>query len=405
MKKSSLTRRDFLKAAGAASAGLALSACGVDAASLPDPTAVPTLTPPPTSTQTPTFTPTPTPPTMGELARKLGFDIGISLSIDHNGLQLPAYQNFILNFSMLTDGAASNPGWLESKDSRERQKTWDYWLALSSLCESHNISLDINHIFWGFGYFQDESPIHYLLNASKAEIETYMKNRVEMMFKIPYFTSANFVNEVTPNDPSKSNEYGFGRLRNPFYNIYGENYPYECYKVSWNEAEKTGRTVGRDVHLIYNSASIEAKSPGTDYSLRYANDLKGKLSRDFGIERPFDVGMQFHITAIDREWMWNSAKFDRASLAAHLKEVAEIGDVRITEFSISDTNDEQEQKDILHTIVEGFIDSKVGKSFMMWDPIGSTFNTNVDVMPNLVDTYYKPKFMFDELYQILQSRL
>jgi hypothetical protein len=132
--------------------------------------------------------------------------------------------------------------------------------------------------------------------------------------------------------------------------------------------------------------------------------LKDKLSKELEIERPFDIGMQFHITTAENKWLWNAKKFDHNSLLEHLKNIAEVGDVRITEFSISDSNDEQEQKDILHTIFEAFVDSKVGRSFVMWDPIGSAFNLNVDVMPNLVDKSYKPMFMFDELYKILQSK-
>jgi hypothetical protein len=63
MKKDILTRRDFLKVAGVTSAGLALSACGVDLTTLPDATATLSLTPSPTATNTPpsTATPTPTP--------------------------------------------------------------------------------------------------------------------------------------------------------------------------------------------------------------------------------------------------------------------------------------------------------------------------------------------------------
>jgi len=59
MKKNNLTRRDFLKVAGVASAGLALSACGVKVTELP--TTLPTGTLIPTATLIPqqTFTPTP----------------------------------------------------------------------------------------------------------------------------------------------------------------------------------------------------------------------------------------------------------------------------------------------------------------------------------------------------------
>jgi len=78
MKKGKLTRRDFLKVAGITSAGLALSACGVDVTKLPDPTATETLLPP-TSTNTPepTATITPkTPETLRDFAEILGIKIG-----------------------------------------------------------------------------------------------------------------------------------------------------------------------------------------------------------------------------------------------------------------------------------------------------------------------------------------
>jgi hypothetical protein len=57
-----LSRRDFLKLAGVTSAGLALSACGVNATELPTATFLsPTGTPLPTETITPTLTSTPIP--------------------------------------------------------------------------------------------------------------------------------------------------------------------------------------------------------------------------------------------------------------------------------------------------------------------------------------------------------
>jgi len=63
MNKNKLTRRDFLKLAGSASAGLALSACGVKATKLPGLTATvpaaPSLIPTQTITATPTGTPIP----------------------------------------------------------------------------------------------------------------------------------------------------------------------------------------------------------------------------------------------------------------------------------------------------------------------------------------------------------
>ena len=73
-----LSRRDFLKVAGVASAGLALSACGVKATEMPTLTA--TVLPSPTATITaiPTITPTPTPPLSALLRTKLALKLGHS---------------------------------------------------------------------------------------------------------------------------------------------------------------------------------------------------------------------------------------------------------------------------------------------------------------------------------------
>jgi hypothetical protein len=414
MKKNILTRRDFLKMAGVTSAGLALSACGVDATRLPDLTATPSLTPFPTSTNTPTITPTPKPPTMGELARKLGFDIGIALRIvdDFNNLD---YQNFLLNFSMLTDAWASHTSRTDNKQSGwgSQKFTMDYWNMLSVFCKSHNMNLDLHLLYWGYWHFQKDSPVYYLNQASKEEVETWYHERIKMFFEIPYFTSAIFANEVIVTNPTNL-DYWWVTDFNPLYNIYGKNYPYESYKVAWNEAIKTGREVGKDIHLIYNTTSSETKSPGGDFEYSYLAGLRDKLNKEFGIERPFDIGLQLHTgTAPIKDgecWRWNSKYYEKTSLTERFKKLGEIGDIRITEFSIADTQDIQEQKDILHTVVESFIESGFGKSFIMW---GTQEQFDTDLarinlscsMRNLMDASYTPMFMFDELYKILQSKL
>ena len=90
-----------------------------------------------------------------------------------------------------------------------------------------------------------------------------------------------------------------------------------------------------------------------------------------GIERPFNIGMEFHIGAAPIKngecWRWDSKYYEKTSLTERFRKLGEIGDIRITEFSIADTQDAQQQKDILHTVVEAFIESGFGKSFIMWE--------------------------------------
>jgi len=274
------------------------------------------------------------------------------------------------------------------------------------------MSFDLNHLYWGYWHFQKDSPLYYLNKASKDEIEAWYHDRVKMFFEIPYFTSANFVNEVIPTNPTNL-DYGWGSSFNPLYNIYGKNYPYESYMVAWNEAIKTGREVGKDIHLIYNTTSSETKNPGGVHEYSYLAGLRDKLNKELGIERPFDIGLQLHIgTAPIKDgecWRWNSKYYEKTTLTDRFRKLGEIGDIRITEFSIADTQDTQEQKDILHTVVEAFIESGFGKSFIMrgtqeqFDTDLARINLSCS-MRNLMDASYKPMFMFDELYKILQSK-
>jgi hypothetical protein len=419
MSQNKLTRRDFLKIAGATTAGLAISACGIDATKLTDPTAIPSLTPSstpsltpyPTITNTPTLSPTPKPlPTLGELGRKLGLDVGISLRIvdkfyDSN------YQKFLLNFSMLTDGWAANPVWWTDAN---KARVLEYWNTLSSFAKTNNISLDMNHLFWA-GYFGKSSTpinINNLLSASKDEVETWMHERAKTFFTIPYLTSVNFANEVFYNHP-ETFKHSWNSSNNPFYRTWGESWPFEAYKVAWYEAMNMGKAVGKDFRLVYNSASLEVDTPGGRIELKYLSDLKNKLNKELGIERPFDIGMQFHTRTEPIKkgecYGWNVAKLDKKTLTDRFKQIGDIGDIRVTEFSIANTEDAQAQKDVLHTVVEALIESGVGKSFIMWSP-QEQFDTNPErvnlscSIRNIMDASYKPMFMFDELYKILQSR-
>jgi endo-1,4-beta-xylanase len=95
MKKNILTRRDFLKMAGVTSAGLALSACGVDVTKLPDPTAtlfLPTATNTPTPEPTATVTPRP-PETLRDFAEILGIKIGTYIDPQARFWENPSWLN------------------------------------------------------------------------------------------------------------------------------------------------------------------------------------------------------------------------------------------------------------------------------------------------------------------------
>ncbi len=101
--KQKLSRRDFLKLAGATSAGLALSACGVKATEVS--LSTPTILSTETSTHQPTSTVTPHPPeTIREFADALKIKIAVMLNTDK--LDNPQYVTTAANIAnevMITD--------------------------------------------------------------------------------------------------------------------------------------------------------------------------------------------------------------------------------------------------------------------------------------------------------------
>jgi GH35 family endo-1,4-beta-xylanase len=265
-------------------------------------------------------------------------------------------------------------------------------------------------MFWGYGFFSNEnSPVRYLLKAPKDEIEKWMKDRVKRFFEIPYFTHVNFVNEVLWGD-DETGQFGWDTKDNPFYKIWGENWVYEAYMIVYNEAVATGRKVGDDVRLIYNATPIEWDSPKAKYEYKFLLGLKEKLKKQLSIEKPFDIGMQFHTRTTPLKdvtcWGPNASHLEKKTLIGHFNKFGEIGDIHISELSIH-TPDPEQEKEILHTIVESAIESGVCKSLIMWSPFMQPYVSWADCnMQHLFEgSVYKPKpsYMFDELYKILQT--
>ncbi len=413
MNKNKLTRRDFLKMAGVTSAGLALSACGVDVTKLPDPTATASITPFPTNT--PTLTPTPAPPTIADLARKIGMDVGIEAN--YLGLFSPnktaikfsdapeSYVKALQNFSLLTNGYEGDPAWTDYKPDI----AFTFFHDFSLFCQENNIHLDLNHMFYGLGHFDEGSPVEYLVNAPKDEIETWMKNRVKKFFEIPYFSQLGFVNEVFYGN-NLTNEVDWVADFNPFYNIWGKDYVRQAYMVVFDEAIAAGRKIGDDLRLIYNTPLIEWDNSKARYELDFLANLKEQLKKETGIEKPFDIGMQFHIRDLPLEQMayWGTPpdRLEKDTLTEHLKKFGELGDIHMSELSIF-TPDKNKELEILHTVVESAIESGVCKSLTMWGPFTPSNAPWADqTMRHLFEgDFHDPmtSYVFDELYKILES--
>lgn len=260
--KKRYSRRDFLKICGFTTFGLYLTACGIPDDQIIKPTitelistytstrtststqtstATNTVTNSPTEKPTSTVTSTPKPPTIGDLGRKLGMDIGVGIKHDHrSSFNDQKYVDAILNFSMVEDGQAANPRLSEKNGGR---RAFEYLNMLSEFAKQNSMSFSLNHLFWE-GYFKNESsPIYYLLNSPDDEIVSWMENRVKRFFEIPYFTAVNFANEAMNSD-WKSKQPVWNSRPSPMYKVYKEEWPEKAYRLAYDEAVRTGRKVG-----------------------------------------------------------------------------------------------------------------------------------------------------------------
>ena len=91
--------------------------------------------------------------------------------------------------------------------------------------------------------------------------------------------------------------------------------------------------------MIYNAGSIEYDSSRTRYEYDYLSKLKRQLQQETGIDKPFDIGMQFHTRTVPLKdvtcWGPAANKLQKENLIGHLKKFGEIGDIHISELSIT----------------------------------------------------------------------
>jgi hypothetical protein len=417
-----ITRRDFLKLCGASSVATMLAACGVAPTPTPastntplststlPPTATPTLTNTPlltstaTVTATPTLTATPRPPRLSDFARKIGFDIGVTTCFPN--IDNANYRDMLLNFTLLGEICATAVHWT---DGPNQKQAFTFLDKLSRFVRDNNLRFSAFHLLAPHEDFDKQyHTIDYLLTAPKEDIAAWINKRAKDLLNIPYVTHAHFVSEIIWGNP-ETGQYGWHN--NIFYRTWGENWPYEAYKAAYNQAVAAGKKVGEDLRLIWNSTPIETPSPKVEYEFRYLSQLKTRLQKEFGIDKLFDIGMEFHLRTVPLNqvqcWGVHAQDIEKKTLTEHFRRVGQIGDIHITEFSIDGTDDVQQQKDIVHAVVEAALDSGVVKSFMMFDPLGPSRDKksgNVTCyMRNVFDASFKPLFLFDELYKIFQT--
>jgi endo-1,4-beta-xylanase len=263
MNPKKLSRRDFLKLAGATSTGLVLSACGVKGTEVPATTDTPipptqTATPLPTSTPVPSSTPFPD--TLRSYADALGIRIGAVAEgpEDKNRSKLLASE---FNQVIITSLA-----WEVIGQRGENMYVFNIPDALSQIASAHNMTVLGTHLVYGVDLPEWLSTGSY----SRAELIDLMKNHVRKVM-----------------------EHCKGRVR--AYSVVNEaTEP----SIFWNRrvgpeyveiAFQTARETDSNAILIYNDYAHEIASL---YKARAVYDLVKKLKEKNLVDA---VGMQMHM--------------------------------------------------------------------------------------------------------------
>lgn len=344
-----VSRRDFLKLAGATSAGLALSACGVQAMEVPTPTSTSTLipstqTPTPTSTYIPTATSIPN--TLRGYADALGFNIGVVA--ETNGF------NEALISREFNEIAVSSIGW-EVIDQK-KESAYDFsipdWYIYKYAAKNH-LAVSAMHLVYGLALSEYEYVLPDWLKSgsfSRDELIEIMKKHIR---KVMSHYKGQVRSYTVVNEASEPSIFWNRHVGPEYVEI----------------AFQTAREADPDAVLIYNDSGHEtARLPKSNQVFNLVKSLKAKDLVDA-------VGFQMHILGEPDSYIDPRTPPTKEELLEQMSRYGDMGvKVFITELDVdtgklSGTKEEKwsKQAEIYGTVVEACLESSgICKDINMW---------------------------------------
>jgi len=405
-----LSRRDFLKLAGATSAGLALSACGVKATELPTATFVPptaTLTITPTSTSTPEPSPTSKPKrlTFRDITERTGTYICATVSGDEDW-QSPAYISienelfsgiFIQNSFMrdVVDKWTDYTG----KEFLKRAKSANQITIIHPGFWNLNTLLDNNNQYKVGGKYID--PIWY---APPEEVMKVMDEYADFVMS--------YVKKVTGTEPPTvvhiANEiWDYDLDAGGSYSAWAES-PYntacrkldrnpivEAYMKHYNAAIKRGRIVGKDVRLSISDYNLVNLGGKTQFVHDLYLEAKQEIAKQIGTsvdQVQFDVSLECHEYVTDRPYYHRPYPSQE-----ELEQVIDFWNedftgIHLTEINAVGNIDQDVSNNTLAKYLRAGV-KKHCKSTSIWNSLRVTDPNNGN------DSFYHDHNLFDDRHQ------
>ena len=409
-----LSRRDFLKLAGATSAGFALSACGVKAAEAPTATFIPpTITPTviltstATSTSTPNPSPTSTPKilTFRDITERTGTYICAIVSGDENW-QSPEYvraeneffSGIFLQNSFMRDVVYK---WTDytGKEFLKRARSANQITIIHPGFWSYNTLLDDNNQWKVGGKYVD--PIWYAPPEEVIKVmdqyADYVMSFVEKVVDTNPPTVVHIANEIWSYDLDAGGSYS-AWSESPYNTAclkLGRNPIVEAYLKHYDAAIKLGLIVGKDVRLSVSDYNLINLGGKTQFIHDLYLESKQEIAKQIGIsvdQVQFDVSLECH------EFVTNRPYYHRPYPSQEeLEEVIDFWNQDFTGVHLTEINAVGIiSQDLSNNTLAKYLSAGVKKrclSASIWNSLRVTDPTGGN------DPFYHDHNLFDDNYQ------
>jgi len=438
-----ISRRDFLKMAGASATGLVLTSCGVNPTALPTVTKTPTpfTTATPTQTNTATATATPIPRTLGTLASKLG--IGFATMARVSQLSKQGYLNDLNNFNgigfteaYMTGLTRVNGSVKNAFNSANGKYNWGYFDLAVDYGMKQNIPIQVtHHLVWSK---TNRLPEWVLSIKDPKEIEQVMENHIKtVLTKAGQFSLPNYPYELDiANTPLENNPIfqsgaknvplfqAFSVVNEPnywnptwyedyFYQILGEKYIFKAFEFARKYAVPgTLLLLNDDTMLLEGNTGSNLDNPKGEPNYldrrfpRFEKNMQiaALLKKDGLID---GLGFQLHINAALPLYEEEVNKRLQIVVDEGLVAIPTELDVRVDDVDGEEIYKQQKQADALEFWVKTFYES--GKCRLFNTFMTSDNDSWYDDIPNanetMFDVNYEPKPSYERILSLFDKLL
>lgn len=256
-----------------------------------------------------------------------------------------------------------------SPESLERWKMGDNWVKLAKK-EPPSI------LYTGALFSHYDIPLELKVRdkPTKEEVILSMRNRTKRILNDIKASGQPGIVDVVAEAMWWFN--GPGWERSIYYDTFGRDLIAEAFIIAYEEANKMGLTVGKDVHLLYTDYGIEILGPKSNFVYEELKRTKKLIAQRLGIppdQVPLEIGIEFHIIT-NRENPANiggvyAGDLSEEGIKKNIDRFSEIGPVHIVELQVNYSNNPEEVRRILIFVIDVLLRTGEIRSITLYETL------------------------------------